>query len=88
MKLRHKKTLSPCYSGSFNTCALSEILVYFDEGDADSDFISEYDVWLEKKQEWKDLRLAFQQKDVIIDNYNTRFFEPANEEERQRGFRE
>jgi len=71
---------------NFNTHSINEIIVYFFDGSADSDFIKEYDVWLEKRQEWKDLNKAFQDKDVITDTYNTSFFEPSTEDDRLRGY--
>jgi len=49
-------------------------------------YIKDLDVWLEQKQEWKDMKQAFRDHDLITDNYNKYFFEPRNEEERKRGF--
>lgn len=85
MKVMHKKGYLG-YSGNFNTSSLSEIVVYFEEGDCSSEFIKEYDVFIKAKNEWKDLGEAFKDRDIIVDNYNTRFFEPDNEEDRQRGY--
>jgi len=86
MKVRHKKGYTGI-SSKFNTLALSEIIVYFDDDlGADSDFISNYDVYLESKNEWKDMKQAFRDHDIIEDNYATYFFEPQNEEDRKRGF--
>ncbi len=31
---------------------------------------------------------AFENHDLITDNYNTEFFEPKNDEEKKRGYRE
>lgn len=61
--------------------AMAEVLT----GD-DSPSIYELDVYLEQKQCWKSLADAFRDHDVIVDNYNSRFFEPQTEEDRQRGF--
>ena len=44
--------------------------------------IKDFDVWLESKQEWKDMAQAFRDKDLIIDNYNTIFFEPKTQEDK------
>lgn len=86
MKLRHKKTGALAYSSNFNMCSMSEIHVYFEDGDADSDFIPEYEAWIEAKKEWKCLSEAFRDRDVISDNYNSHFFEPPTEEDRKRGY--
>lgn len=51
----------------------------------DSAYQRDFDVLLEAKREWKDLNQAFHDRDVIIDNYNTRFFEPQTPEDRERG---
>jgi hypothetical protein len=82
MKVRYKKNPEEIrYSSNFNTSAIGEVLT----GD-DSPFFHELDVFLELKQEWKDLRQAFADRDLITDNYNTCFFEPKNQEDRRRGF--
>ena len=73
------------YSSRFNVHGLSEIIVGFDAGDQDSMMISDFDVQLESG-EWKDMRQAFKDKDLITDNYNTMFAEPKNAEERARGW--
>ena len=85
MKIRDKKTKEEGSSGDFNTSSLTEIYVYFDDW-TDSDFPDNYDVFIESKNEWVDLRQAFRVKDIITDNYNTRFFEPKNDEEKERGY--
>lgn len=86
MKLRHKELGYTAHSRSFNTSSISEIIVYYEEDDCDSVFIKDWDVWLKEKQEWKDLRKAFEDHDVITDNYNTIFFEPLTEKDRERGY--
>lgn len=92
MKLRHKTTKSVARADKFNIHGLGEIIVMFlpDDGndgyDQTSDFIRDYEVWLKQKHEWKDLVQAFKDKDVIRDNYNTRFFEPKTQEDRKRGY--
>lgn len=72
-------------SNSFNPSGMGEILIYFEEGDADSDYISQYEVQLSDGN-WKDMRQAFKDKDLISDNYNRCFAEPRNEEDRERGY--
>ena len=87
MKIRQKKTGLLGTSTKFNTHGLSEIIVMFrNPDDMDSDYIRNYDVYLESSKQWKDLAQAFKDKDVIIDNYNTRFFEPPTEEDKIRGY--
>lgn len=81
MKIRYKSTGEVTYSGQFNVSAIAEVLT----GD-DSPFIKDLDVWLEALQCWKDMRKAFVDRDLITDNYNTMFFEPANEADRERVF--
>jgi len=86
MKVRIKN--QPTIIGSshkFNIHALNEVLVGF-EDDYDSYYISDLDVFIEALNEWKDMGQAFKDKDIIIDNYNTYFFEPKTEEDRKRGY--
>ena len=70
MKIRYKDSGTEGYASRFNTCGIGEVLT----GD-DSAFISDLDVYLEKRSEWKDMRLAFKDGDLETDNYNTCFFE-------------
>ena len=70
----------------FNTYALGEVLMGFDDGDLDSIFVSDIEVYVEATNQWKALTQAFKDHDVITDNYNTCFFEPENDEERERGY--
>ena len=86
MKIRHRETGALGTSSRFNTHGLSEIIVDFQDAGMDSDYINKYEVYLEATQTWKDLELAFKDRDVIIDNYNTRFFEPPTEKDRVRGY--
>lgn len=72
MKIRYKKTGSEGHSSSFNVNAISEVLVYFDDGGGDSAFIHELDVLLPTG--WKDMERAFTDNDLVRDNYNTHFF--------------
>lgn len=80
MKLRYKKTGEEREISRFNPHAASEVLT----GD-DSAYLSDFDVWLEKKGEWKDLGDALRDHDVIVDNFQTRFFEPETDADRKRG---
>lgn len=87
MKVRNKEHTWTGWSSKFNTHALAEIIVGFDgDGGMDSMFISEVEIFLESKQIWKDMNQAFKDNDLIIDNYNTCFREPKNQEEIDRGY--
>jgi hypothetical protein len=83
MKVRYKGKHEG-FSGNFNTHGIGEAIMYFDDG-ADSVFISDLEVLL-PNNEWKPLNDAFKDKDVINDNYNTRFFFPPTPEDRERGY--
>ncbi len=73
-------------SNKFNTTSHNEVFMYFDnEGGASSEFISDVEVKI--KDKWIPLSEAFKQKLLISDNYNTEFFEPINEEEKERGYK-
>lgn len=87
MKLRNKLTSDLCQSDKFNMHSTSEIIVFY-EDDCDSDYIKNFDVELGVGDavRWVDLRQAFKDHDVITDNFNTRFFEPKDEEDRARGY--
>ena len=86
MKVRFKNNPDTIwYSGEFNIHALSEIIVQHKDLGADSVFIKDLDVLL-ATGEWKDMRQAFKEHSLIVDNYNTYFFEPKTAEEKERGF--
>lgn len=79
MKVRYKLTGTEADASRFNVHALAEVLT----GD-DSAFISDLDIWI--NGQWKDMREAFKDRDIIPDNYNTFFGEPKSEEDRERGY--
>jgi hypothetical protein len=81
--LRMKKDKAIGSSSRFNTHALDEIIVGFGEDGMDSCYIKDFDVFIEKKKEWIDMPTAFKNHDIIIDNYNTMFFEPTNEKDKE-----
>ena len=81
MKLRYKEIFEETSSNRFNMHSPSEILL-----PDDSAFIHDLDVYLKNKEEWKDMNEAFRDKDLIVDNHNTIFFEPKNKENRERGY--
>ena len=86
MEVRNKKTQAIGFSSKFNVTGLGEIIIGFKDNGMDSDYISNYDVFLEARQEWKDTAQAFRDHDLITDNYNTIFFEPDNKEDKKRGY--
>lgn len=79
MRVRYKLTGTEAETSHFNVHALAEVLT----GD-DSAFISDLDVWV--NGEWKDMRQAFKDRDIIPDNYNTFFAIPRNPEDKERGY--
>lgn len=80
--LRYKKHPDePFHASQFNTSAASPIEIL--TGD-DSAFARDLDVLI--NGEWKDLLEAFQDHDLIVDNFNTFFFVPNTPEDRERGF--
>lgn len=88
MNLRWKNPRTGVYvegrGSQLNVHALFEVIVYFDD-DCDTIPGSELEVHLDGA--WMPLGQAFREKKLITDNYNTEFFEPANEIERERGYR-
>lgn len=76
---------SPDITGEANRFNRNEVIVYYDNDDCDSEFISNLEALINNN--WLTLKEAFENKDLITDNYNTEFFEPKDEEERERGYR-
>lgn len=87
-KVRFKNNHSASgFAREFNVHGLDEVIVGFDdEGGMDSCFIKDLEVFIEARQEWKDMSAAFRDRDLIPDNYNTRFAEPRSEAERAQGY--
>ena len=85
MKVRHKGSGIEGTSSEFNihTAAPQEIIVSY-SNDQDSDYLRDFDVQI--SGEWVDMADAFRTNRLITDNYNTRFFEPATEEDRVMGY--
>lgn len=73
------------HSRDFNTHSLSEVIVYYDDGDTDSEDMKNLEVWL-SCQQWWPMSMAFKQRRLIPDNYYTNFREPKNEMEMDRGW--
>ena len=83
MRLRHKTKGWEVQSDRFNLHGFGEIIVCGEDW-MDSDFQRDYDVFVNGA--WKDLNQAFRDRDVITNNYSTRFFEPPTPEDRERGY--
>jgi hypothetical protein len=79
------------WSGDFNTHAMAEVIVGFDDdpdgthNGMDSMYTGDLEVLL-SSGEWKFMPHALRDHDLITDDYNTHFFEPANEADRERGY--
>ena len=88
MKIRMKDNIDqPFVSSRFNIHGLGEVVGFGDQFGSDCFFIKDLDVFIEANNVgWKDMRQAFKDKDIIVDNYNTYFFEPSSEKDRKRGF--
>jgi hypothetical protein len=86
MKVKNKNTGSVGYSDKFNTHGLGEMIVYFEDGDCSSEYIKDYDTFVESENAWMDMGEAFRQNLIIPDNYNVDFREPDNVEEKYRGW--
>ena len=68
----------------FNTCGLGEVIVYFPDGEATSEEISELDVLLDTG--WVSMSEAFKTKKLIPDNYSLYFREPLTAAEYEKGW--
>lgn len=76
-KNRHDDTRS---TNKFNVVGLSEV----DMGD-DSAYIKDLDVFIPGIG-WKDMKQAFADRDIIVNNHNTHFDVPLNDICRSRGY--
>lgn len=94
MKFRYEaKPTITGVSSEFNVHSLSELILYFDEGDATSEDFELLEVLIENpviagvdSGTWMDFRQALQERFVIPDNYNRYFREPLTIRERDRGW--
>lgn len=67
---------NPKITGStseFNIASLAEVIMYFDDGSADSMFPSDIEILI--NEEWIPLNIAFRDKLVEISDDNTIFYE-------------
>ncbi len=86
MKVRTKKG-SEGTSGNFNLASILEVIVVFDDDGFQDTFPKrDLDIWISNKNQWMDLKMAFETHEVITDNNNESFFEPGSDEDRKRGF--
>lgn len=60
-------------TGRFNVASLGEVIMYFDDGSADSIFPSDIEILI--NQEWIPLDIAFKDELVEISDDNTIFYE-------------
>lgn len=86
MLVRNKATKTEGQSSSFNNAAYAEIIVYFLDGDCSSEPVACYDVYLKSSGTWVDMADALAQNLIIPDQYDIQFREPADEQEKQRGW--
>ena len=85
MKVRLKDKPNVVFSSSkFNVHGIGEVIGCGENFGCDLFFVKELDVLMD--EEWKDMSEAFRNHDLIVDNYNTYFFQPKTEEDRKRGF--
>ena len=88
MKVRNKDHPERIGSASrfdVNTCAPQEIFVAY-EDEPVSEFACDLEVFVEAKGQWLRFGEAEKNGDIIRDNFNTCFFEPKTEEDRERGY--
>lgn len=87
MKVRYAdKPESVAWSSQLNMGGLGEVIVWFDDGSADSEYSSALEVYLETQDRWISLNEAFRRHDLITDDRGSRFFEPPTDEDRERGY--
>jgi hypothetical protein len=86
MKIRNKSNGDISFSSQFNIHGMSQIIVYFEEGDCSSEYIKDYDVFIERYNDWFDMHEAFNTGMIISDNYDTCFREPISDLEKKRGY--
>jgi hypothetical protein len=79
-------------SSAYNMHSINEIVVHYDDGPdgepggADSVFVRDIEVWIERTRRWTPLGQAFRDRDVLPNNENTRFSEARTDEDRERGY--
>lgn len=73
-------------SDQLNLGGIGEVLVWFGDGSADSEYMSALEVWLTQSEQWLPLNEAFRRHDLVTDNRDSHFFEPRTEADRDRGY--
>lgn len=87
MKVRFKKRPDSEYHCSrFNPVGFGEVIIQGENIGADSVFVVDLEIFVESKQTWKDMAIAFKEQDILPDNYNLWFSEPKTEQDRLRGY--
>ena len=81
MRLRYKDSKIETFGNAFNLHSLDEILTHDDSVPA-----SNLDVFIPLKNEWKDLRQAFRDKDVLPNDANTWFAAAVKRTDKSRGY--
>lgn len=85
MRVKNKLSKREGFSSEYNVYSPFEIVVYYDNDNCDSDFISNFDVQLQDDS-WKDMKKALDDHDIITDSHVTCFFFPENAEDKVRGY--
>lgn len=85
MKVMHISTGDVGYSSTFVPNCVGEIVVAYPDGDQSAEYIKDFMVWVEDER-WVGMPEAFKTHLLITDNHDTRFFEPKNAEDRERGY--
>lgn len=80
--IKNKEITGTSHKFNFNS---QEVIICLNDEGLDSEYIKDLEV--EIKDEWISLSEAFKQKLLITDNHNIGFFEPINNEEKERGYR-
>lgn len=88
VRLKTKKEGEYHYGSAhaFNVHAMAEIIMYFDGDDGGCDSVFTKDVEVEIDGKWISFGEAQRTHAIITDNYNTEFFIPKNDADRERGF--
>lgn len=79
MKVRLKSNHDTIgYSNEFNMHGLGEFIVIYEDGDASSEYIRDYDVYVESQDRWMPLREAEKLGYIKVDEYDHHFWEVNN----------
>ena len=88
MKVRIKNSSERMniYANEFATCDSTLVIGHDELGLSNANIfkVRDLEVWIEALQEWKNMYSALIDCDLIVDDHNIHFFEPINEEQKQR----